>query len=521
VQGTSIWERPAGLSERRAFGLVVGLTLVAAALRLYHLGHRSLWLDEAICYWASQADPAQIPYVNGSVRATPPLYTFLIHAMSGFGDSEAWLRAPAWLAGVAAVPASYVLGRRFLSAGAATFVALLLTFAARHVDLSQRVSEYALALLLATLVCLAFARFIESPGARAGFWLALLIPLGAAVHYGLAVLVLGLDLAFLIELRRARAPRRAVALWLAIHLPLLLVLATVLAFDGLGIATQLRSGGYGRDGYLEQAYWDGSLDSLARLGLSHTWQVFDFAHPMGELLLLLVALGLLGTWRERKGRRAATMLLAVFGVTLVAGLAGLYPYSARRHQYFLLPMIYVLAGLGFAYLTRLGPAPKARLVTLVLVALVALGGLRHSLHWLRTTEPEHLRPLADALAAARRPGDGLYVYSWAIPVFRYYEQRRDAAASAQLREGLAEWLPAALRDSDHSARDAAALDATLAASKRSWLVFSHCQGTRCEPLVRRAAGRAELESVATGTDATLYLARARSGEAPSSKTGAD
>ena len=116
MQDASRWDGAAALSVRRAGVLVVALTLVAAALRLYHLGHKSLWLDEAICYWASQADLARIPHVNGSVRATPPLYTFLIHGVSRFGDSEAWLRAPAWLAGVAAVPASYA-ARTALPAG--------------------------------------------------------------------------------------------------------------------------------------------------------------------------------------------------------------------------------------------------------------------------------------------------------------------------------------------------------------------------------------------------------------------
>ena len=520
MQDASRWDGAAALSVRRASILVVALTLVAAALRLYHLGHKSLWLDEAICYWASQADLARIPHVNGSVRATPPLYTFLIHGVSRFGDSEVWLRAPAWLAGVATVPASYLLGRRFLPAGAAAFVALLPTFAASLIDLSQRVSEYALALLLATLISLAFARFIESPGARNGLLLALLLPLGAAVHYGFALLILGLDLAFLIELRRVRAPQRALAAWAGVHLPLLL--ASVLALHRLGISRLLRNGAIGRDSYLANAYWDGSAASLARLGLSRTLMLFDYAHPMGELLLLLAAVGLLGTWRERVGRRAATMLLAVFGVTLAAALAGFYPYGARRHEFFVLPMIYVLAGLGFSYVTRLGPAPKARLVALTLVVLVSLGGLRESLHQLGTTEPEHLRPVVDALAAARQPGDGLYVYSLGIPAFRYYEQRRDPAAGARLRGGVEEWLPAALRASDHPERDAAALDATLATSDRSWLVFSHCYGTRrCEPLERSAAGRAELESVVAQADATLYLARARRGQPASPKASAE
>jgi Dolichyl-phosphate-mannose-protein mannosyltransferase len=514
-----IGEGTAAMWERRAVWLVAALTLVAGALRLYHLGYKSLWLDEAICYWASQADLAQIPRVNGSVRATPALYTFLIHAVSRLGDSEAWLRGPAWLAGTAAVPASYALGRRFLPVAPAAFVALLPTFAASQVDLSQRVSEYALGLLLATLICLAFARFIASPGWRTGLLVALLAALGAAVHYGLVLLVLGLDLAFLIELRGSRQPRRAFAAWAGVHL--LLLLAALPALGRLGIGHLLRAGGPGRDGYLATAYWDGSASSLGRLGLSQTLLLFDYAHPMGELLLLLVALGLLGSWREREGRRAATMLLSVFAVTLAAALAGLYPYSGRRHVFLLLPMIYVLAGLGFAWALRLEPAPKARLLALTLVALVSLGGLRGSLHELRTTEPEHLRPVVEALAAARRPGDGLYVYSWAGPSFRYYEQRYDAAAGARSREDVARWLLADVHGTDHRVRDTAALDAALAGSERTWLVFSHCQGSDCEPFVLRAAERAELETVATETDATLYLARARSGKAASPKVSAE
>jgi hypothetical protein len=505
--------------ERRAGWLVAALTLVAGALRLYHLGYKSLWLDEAICYWASQPDLAHIPRVNGSVRATPALYTFLIHAVSRFGDSESWLRAPAWLAGTAAVPASYALGRRFLPVGPALFVALLPTLAASQVDVSQRVSEYALGLLLATGICWAFARFLASPGWRTGLPVALLVPLGAAVHYGLVLLILGLDLASWIELGRSRWSRRDLAAWAGAHL--LLLLAALPLVGRLGIGHLLRAGGPGRDGYLANAYWDGSLSSLGRLGLSQTLLLFDYAYPMGDVLLLLAALGLLGTWREREGRRAATMLLSVLGVTLAAALAGLYPYSGRRHVFFLLPMVYVLAGLGFAWVLRLEPAPKARLLALSLVALVSLGGLRASLHELRTTEPEHLRPVVETLAAGRRPGDGLYVYSWASPAFRYYEQRHDAAAGARSRDEVATWLHADVNGTDHGARDVAALDAALAGSERIWLVFSHCQGGVCDPLVRRAAERAELETVETETDSTLYLARVRSGRATSPNVSAE
>ena len=40
---------------------VIGsITLLALALRLFNLGEKSLWLDEAICYWASQGDFAEV-----------------------------------------------------------------------------------------------------------------------------------------------------------------------------------------------------------------------------------------------------------------------------------------------------------------------------------------------------------------------------------------------------------------------------------------------------------------------------
>ena len=86
--------RPAGaagpLGRTEALALI-GIIGLAAGLRLYQLGSRSVWLDEASSLWAARLPWPQLIPTLATHDETPPLYYALLHLWIAFGDGEAWI----------------------------------------------------------------------------------------------------------------------------------------------------------------------------------------------------------------------------------------------------------------------------------------------------------------------------------------------------------------------------------------------------------------------------------------------
>ncbi len=514
---------------------VAALTLFAACLRLYQLDEKSLWFDEALFFWATQTDLGQIIALNGLVRASPPLYSFFIHFWSALGDSEWWLRLPAWIAGVASIPVSYLVARHFVPRGAALFGAMLVATSVRHVEFSQRVSEYGFGYLAAALVLLAFARYRAKPDRRHAVVLMVLAALAPLVQYGIGILIAALLLAYLLDAftdPSRRGPPSSIAI---VIVPL--ALAGAIAWFQLGVGEILDSQyGPGSDTYLSRAYWDGSLQSLVRLVAGSTLDIFEYAHPMGGILLVLCAVGVANIPRHRGENWAALALGIALAGTFVAALLGLYPYAGKRHAFFLLPLIFLSASIGVARLQRIEPLAERRVLLGALAAVVALAGAYESLRYVRSDEPEHMRPVVATLLRERAPEDAIFLYTPAVPAAHYYLSQHDPALRRALGTTATEWLPRLVPldldprpgDDTEEIRFAACpdddcdrvpilgsetrrieidrLDAAFGRAERVWMLLSHCREDDCERLRARAASCGDLERVAAAPDVTLYRA---------------
>jgi 4-amino-4-deoxy-L-arabinose transferase-like glycosyltransferase len=192
--------------------LILGaVTAFAGFLRLYGLADRCLWLDETIAWRLAQFDLEELlsrmssPFENEN----PPLYFGLLHLwIWAFGDSEFMLRLPAALAGIASVPALFLLVRELarlrLPREAAperggwegVAAAALLACSELHVELARQVRMYSLGTLLFLLSSWALLRATR-PDARFGWW-ALYGPLALAFLYthNLAVFSVAAQCAF-------------------------------------------------------------------------------------------------------------------------------------------------------------------------------------------------------------------------------------------------------------------------------------------------------------------------------------
>jgi len=143
-------------------------------LRLFRLGHPSLWIDEALT-WLSAGIGGPFGTAELFENVHGPIYALLLHAWGSLaGDSEWALRFPSAIAGAATVPAMAWLATRWLGREVAVPAAWLTAGSPFLVWYSQEARNYSL-LVLATVVASALMLELRErvrPGRLAGYVLA-------------------------------------------------------------------------------------------------------------------------------------------------------------------------------------------------------------------------------------------------------------------------------------------------------------------------------------------------------------
>jgi len=134
--------------------------LLAAALRAFHLGTQSLWIDELFTWMAADIGrPLVASMMLENIHG--PLYGLAVHLSGGLlGHSEWALRLPAMLCGVATVPALAWLALRWLDREAAVWAAWLAAASPFLVWYSQESRCYMMLILWA---CVASAFLVGPP----------------------------------------------------------------------------------------------------------------------------------------------------------------------------------------------------------------------------------------------------------------------------------------------------------------------------------------------------------------------
>jgi 4-amino-4-deoxy-L-arabinose transferase-like glycosyltransferase len=142
--------------------------VLAALLRVWGLGTRDLWLDEAFSVLYARLDWSAVIDLRRA-GTNPPLYHFLLCGwVEVFGSSEAAVRAPSVICGVLSVWAVYRLGRRLWDRPTGLWAAGLLGVSNMAVAYSQEARFYALIELVAILSTWAAYAWVRTPRRRTG-----------------------------------------------------------------------------------------------------------------------------------------------------------------------------------------------------------------------------------------------------------------------------------------------------------------------------------------------------------------
>jgi mannosyltransferase len=304
--------REAIRSRSRAFWIVAGLTVLAAALRFATLGVQSYHHDEIVTasrvlrdgFWHAMD-------AVGFSESAPPLYYMLAWAWTQVtGTGEVGLRSLSALVGVATVPVAYLLGVELRGRRAGIATAALVAVNPMLLWYSQEARGYALFSLLTAVAALYFVRALDR-GRRADLtgW-GIASALALATHY-FAIFPLALEGAWLLR-RHGRAVIRG--LWIVAAAGLLLA-PLALHQMSLGHAEWIGDHGLGH-----RLWAAGVTFVLGETGevIARPERLLPAVVPLAAMLATLVLLAARGERRERHG---AGRMLAIAAVTVVAPLA--------------------------------------------------------------------------------------------------------------------------------------------------------------------------------------------------------
>ena len=198
-------------SPSRNYAVLLGLIVMAGtAVRVYGLGRRSVWDDEAWTYFISSQGWehlwASVPY-----DIHPPLF-YIVEAVSlrWLGHSEAALRLPALVAGVLLLLVLAMIARRLWGEAAALLVALFAGLSPVLIYQSQEARNYSLLCLVMLLGAWSWWQYAQSLDRRQAVAAALLTLAAVCTHY-LGVLLI--PFAFLALAAHQRL--RTSAAWIA------------------------------------------------------------------------------------------------------------------------------------------------------------------------------------------------------------------------------------------------------------------------------------------------------------------
>ena len=409
---------------------IILILLLAFALRLYRLGAKNLWWDEALAIWAVRKGLIGATlWTAGDVH--PPLFFWTLWGwVQLVGESEFAARFLSVVWGILIITLLYRLSCRLFNKTIGLLTALLLATARFHIWWSQELRMYILAACCVTLSLEFFTRLYGGERGR-HVWMGYILSTTAALYsLYLAGLIIVVENGFLALTALAKRHRRGFWFrWLGTQAIVLLLFTPWLALALRRMRTWSVSRPFSFTLFLQ--LYGLALSTGISTHIRHYW-------PLTLSFALLALVGMAALWRQRGGRRGwrgwerALLLLlllalpplAVYLLTLPRGLF----YSPRVEVRYLVtfaPAYYLLlaATIGLAYRrTKWGGG------ALGLAVLITFGWALQGYYQGRYLRDE-FQSAVRIIRAYAHPDDAVLLVSGnRYPVFRYYYERLIPAA---------------------------------------------------------------------------------------------
>jgi uncharacterized membrane protein len=316
------------------------ICIIALVLRVFQLGIRSFWLDEAASSMLARVDWRIFASALTHRQANMAFYYLLLRGWIHLGNSESWIRMLSVITGVAAVPLLYGVGALVVGQKAARIAAFLIAINAFHIAYSQEGRGYSLVVFLALVSCYFFLKSVSSgtPRSRIAYLISSVLLVYSQIF---AALVLPAQWVSLPWRWKSGARKRMLV---AAGSIVLLASPLVVSLGLISDRSQLQ--------WMNQS----SVSSLRQLWL-------DFSGNAGNALLILDVALMAGSAllyvRERKQRPASPhlgyvllWLWLVIPTFLVAAVSVQRPIFQARYLIACLPAFLLLVADGLARIRR-------------------------------------------------------------------------------------------------------------------------------------------------------------------------
>lgn len=489
-------------SFRGVFFIVAALLVLAigGALRVYHLGNRSLWFDEALTANSSRSTLTHMMEAQRARGSAPVVHPYILYLVEKVGKGAVAVRMPSVLASLLAVFMMLAMVRAKVSQNAALFAAAILAVSASQIRYAQEVREYSLSVLFATILVYCLLKW-EATGSRSRhpvllYGVLFLVPL---VQYGLVLLAAAVLSTIVLRLLLARDTRFRIS-----HV---IVGSASLAAGGLlSFFLTVRYQFHPGQGqwYLAANYFDPKTMSLLRYLGTNSKGLLSFFIPGQLVSLCLLVAAVIFCVAQARNRKFDPLILLVFtslAITFCASVVKLYPYGGIRQCLFLAPGLILFAGVVIADLLQRIRGSWQPIVTAGFLALILFSGYRGMLRLWPYGEYEDTLSILRELAKSSAPSDQVWVNHDAVEAVDFYLQGKDPRfVLGKFHADPKEYIPELLRSIDSH-------------SDRIWLVFSHLQqpSDRAEEqlIVNSLRSGWDVHSVFAPANSELYVAHRR------------
>jgi hypothetical protein len=474
--------------------LVFIAILIGAALRCIEVaqGHTFGFDDTMLAINIVSRSAGQLARPLAYEQTAPVLFLWIDRLLVDLaGANGVVLRLVPLVGGIAALPLTWIVGRRLVPDSAAAFTVALLAVSPLAVDYTNRTKPYVVDAAVA-LALMALTLWVMREPERPRAWVTLIVAgvLATVLSTPAVFTLAACGAALLVALTPTVATRRRTIAWL-VAVASVWIIATLINYLAFQRATN-------HDAYLAR-FWGSAFftpsapDLVARVRVvasSFAENLFFGTNirPPIALRILAALLAVIGAARtaRRPGLWALILLVGPLALAVLASAAGVYPPSDRTWL-FAAPSVALLVASAMQFLCGRLPSTLRRpaFIAISLAALV----LPARQSWLALRASLAPDPLEDALRTwqtAALPGEPIYVFARDAIRWTYYTTDWERPDTTRLR-----WLMAASHAIGPNSGNAPSR--------------GHAVHNEGDSLVYRGPARAELIGIPTGMEDRMQM----------------
>ena len=435
--------------------LLLGILLLAFALRMHQLNSQSFWADETLSAYSASV-PVPLLFTGLPPDHTPGYFLLLQNWMRVEGDVDFSIRFFSVFFGTLCVPLVFILGQRMFSTRVGFLASLLTAVNPFAVYYSQEARMYSMVLALVAAALYWFTRAYSRPDHRA-FWIAHSLTLAAALYTHYYAFALPLAEGVWLIAERVGRTRFILSRWVPS-----IVGAGILFLPWVPLMPRL---------FIPRT-WPGPIDPVPFP--AEVWANFiagttmpDDVRPALYLAAaVLLAYGIYSARKGWQGRLLITLLFVPF-VTVLTLLTARHNGIFTRYLIILLPAFLLLIAVGLDRAARIRPPLTwGGLAVCLGLAAISLQNNYFDVHYSR---PDW-RDAARFIAAQERQGD-VILFDGADPTVefkRYY------------RGHLKPLTVPGMRNDAPEVRATARMAPLVPGASRAWLVLFNNPPGRAE-----------------------------------------